>query len=349
MDVVQLMERMQPQSGEPSRRSVIVTALGTLAPWRSPAATGSSAEIIDYHQYVYSPEAAVRTSAGGKRWKGVDAKTLLANLDAVGIQRAVVLSVAYDFANPYKPAVPNEYEHVKGENDWTGAQIAQYPKRFVGFCSVNPLRPYALAEISRCAKNPNLRTGLHLHFGNSDVNLDNSEDLARVRRVFGAADRHGMAVLVHLHANVNHHRPYGAKEARIVLEQVIPEAPDVDIQIAHLAGAGGYDDPTTDEALQVFVQAIERKDSRMKHIYFDVSGIALPGMWEDKAGLIVKRIRQVGISRVLYGSDVAIPGNTPKEALERWHKLPLTQKEFRMIDSNVASYIRDWLKSVRRN
>lgn len=236
---------MQSQSPGPSRRSAIITALGMLAPWKFPAEMRSSAEIIDYHQNLYSPEAAARTLAGGKGWKGIDAKTLIADLDAAGIRRAVVLSVAYDFANPNKPPVPNEYEHVKAENDWTGAQIAEHPKRLAGFCSVNPLQPYALAEIARCAKNPNLRTGLHLHFGNSDVNLDDPDDLARVRRVFRAADQQRMAVLVHLHANADHHRPYGAKEARIFLEHVIPEAPGVTIQVAHLAGAGGYDDPTT--------------------------------------------------------------------------------------------------------
>jgi hypothetical protein len=32
-----------------------------------------------------------------------------------------------------------------------------------------------------------------------------------------------------MHSNVDHHRPYGAREARIFLEQLIPEAPDVTI------------------------------------------------------------------------------------------------------------------------
>jgi len=134
------------------------------------APAGLLAEIIDYHQHLYSPEAGARTSL---RRNGIDASSLISDLDLAGIQRAVVFSAAYSLANPNKPAVPNEYEHVKAENDWTSAQVAQYPKRLVGFCSVNPLRPYALAEIARCAKNPNLRTGLKLHFGNSDLNVDN--------------------------------------------------------------------------------------------------------------------------------------------------------------------------------
>jgi predicted TIM-barrel fold metal-dependent hydrolase len=315
-------------------------AFGMLAP------ISSFAEIIDYHQHLYSPEAGARSTPGPK---GIDARFLVAQLDAAGIQRAVVFSVAYSFSNPNKPPVPNEYAHVMAENDWTSAQVAKYPDRLLGFCSVNPVRAYAVNEIARCAKDPNLRTGLKLHFGNSDVDVDNPEHLAQVRRVFRAANEHRMAIAVHMHANIDHHRPYGAKEARVFLEQLLPEAPDVTIQIAHLAGGGGYNDPTIDEALSVFIRAIEQKDPRMENVYFDACGIAIPGMWEDKAILIVKRIRQIGIHRVLYGSDAATPNNLPKDTLERWRKLPLTQDEFHTIENNVAPYAIHWLKQADSN
>lgn len=298
------------------------------------------AEIIDYHQHLYSPEAGVRSSPGPK---GIDAGYLIAQLDAGEISRAVVLSVAYSFSNPNKPAVSDEYGHVKAENDWTSAQVARYPRRLIGFCSVNPLRPYALGEIARCAKDPNLRTGLKLHFGNSDVDLDNPDHVARVQRVFRAANAHHMAIAVHMHANIDHHRPYGEKEARVFLEKLLPEAPGVVVQIAHLAGGGGYDDPGADAALQVFVDAIARKDPRMKNVYFDVCGIAIPGMWEKNAELVVKRIRQIGTARLLYGSDAATPDNLPKDALKQWHGLPLSREEFQAIDNNVAPYLRNWL------
>jgi predicted TIM-barrel fold metal-dependent hydrolase len=83
--------------------------------------------------------------------------------------------------------------------------------------------------------------------------------------------------------------------------------------------------------------------------YPDTCGIAIPGMWEDKAGLIVKRIRQIGIKRILYGSDAATADNLPKDALERWRRLPLTQDEFHTIENNVAPYLSDWLRRVRPN
>jgi len=319
------------------RRIAIVVAFGILAP------LNSLAQIIDYHQHLYSPAAGARSSPGPQ---GIDADYLVAQLDVAGISRAVVLSVAYSFSNPNKPPVPNEYAHVMAENDWTSAQVAKYPRRLLGVCSVNPLRPYALEEIARCAKDPNLRTGLKLHFGNSDVNVDNPDHLARVRRVFRAANEHHMAIVVHMHANIDHHRPYGAKEARIFLDHLLPEAPDVVVQIAHLAGGGGYDDPATDAALAVFVSAIERKDRRMKNVYFDVCGIAIPGMWEDRADLLVKRIRQIGVHRLLYGSDAPTADNLPQDTLKRWHSLPLTQEEFRDIDNKVAPYLRSWLSTA---
>jgi predicted TIM-barrel fold metal-dependent hydrolase len=298
-------------------------------------ASDGAAQIIDYHQHLYSPEAGARSTPGPK---GITARDLIADMDAAGISRAVVLSVAYSFSNPNKPRVQDEYAHVKAENDWTAAEVARYPGRLLAFCSVNPLRPYALGEIARCSKNPHLRNGLKLHFGNSDVDVDNPEQLAQLRRVFRAANLNHMTIAVHMHANVDHHRPYGAREAQIFLEQLLPEAPDVSVQIAHLAGSGGYDD-ATDAALGVFAKAIQRGDPRVRRVWFDACGIAIPGMWETKASLIAKRMRQIGVTRILYGSDAATPDNLPKDAFARFHKLPLTQEEFRTIERNVAPWV----------
>jgi predicted TIM-barrel fold metal-dependent hydrolase len=75
-------------------------------------------------------------------------------LDEAGIRQALVLSLAYQYGNPNRPPVENEYDQVKAENDWTSAQVARFPDRLRGFCSVNPLKDSALEEIARCAKDP---------------------------------------------------------------------------------------------------------------------------------------------------------------------------------------------------
>ena len=193
-----------------------------------------SRPVGDFHQHLFGPG----TQDLNPGLAHVTAKELVPLLDSAGIRRALLLSVAYMFSNPNRPPVANEYARVKAENDWTADQAALYPDRLRAICSVNPLRDYALPEIERCSADPRLRHGLKLHFGNSDVQLEIPDQLAKVQQVFRAANAHGMAIVVHLHSSVTMKRPYGTTFARIFLDDVIPAAPDVPIQIAHLTSSG---------------------------------------------------------------------------------------------------------------
>jgi predicted TIM-barrel fold metal-dependent hydrolase len=150
-----------------------------------------------------------------------------------------------------------------------------------------------------------------------------------------------MAIVVHMRSTISKKRPYGAAYARAFLDELLPAAPDVPIQIAHLTGAGSYDEPLVDEALGVFVDAIAKGDARVTRLYFDVSGVAGLGEWKTKAPRIATRIRELGVARVLYGSDGATGGHaTPQEAWKFFRQLPLTAAEFRNIETNVAPYMR---------
>jgi predicted TIM-barrel fold metal-dependent hydrolase len=300
------------------------------------AGAASAQPLVDHHQHLFHPDATGLAPESGT----VTASELVAYLDAAGIRRAVVLSVAYMFANPNRPEVEDEYTKVRAENDWTSEQVARFPDRLRGFCGFNPLRDYALRELARCAQNPQLHYGIKLHFGNSDVDLDNPAHVKRLREVFREANRHRMAIVVHMRSSVTRNRPYGAKEANIFLKEVLPEAPQVPVQIAHLAGSGGYDDPAIDQALGVFVDAIAKHDHRMAHVNFDISGITGVGNWQEKGALIASRVRQLGLDRVLYGSDGAIPGNSPLEYWMRFRQLPLTEAEFHAIEQNTAPYLK---------
>jgi predicted TIM-barrel fold metal-dependent hydrolase len=298
---------------------------------------GQSAPLIDYHQHLFSPATAALSPGVAQ----VSADDLVKLLDQAGIRRAVVLSVAYQFGNPNRPAVDDEYAKVRAENDLTSREVARFPDRLRGFCGVNPLKDYALEELARCAKDPQLHVGLKLHFGNSDVDLENPQHVSLLRDVFRAANANQMAIVVHMRPSVTKRRPYGQAIARVFLDEVLSAAPDVPVQIAHLAGAGGYDDPSIDQALGVFVEAIARDEKRMAHVYFDASGVAGIGKWTDKADLIATRIRQLGVGRVLYGSDGAAATNLiPREAWAAFRQLPLSDAEFNTIGSNLAPYMR---------
>ena len=93
--------------------------------------------------------------------------------------------------------------------------------------------------------------------------------------------------------------------------------------------------------MAVLAQAMERRDSRTKRLWIDVTSSVDENISPANAALVVKRIRQVGTKRILYGSDAAAPGNLkPRENWAAFRKLPLTEKEFKQIAKNVAPYFR---------
>jgi predicted TIM-barrel fold metal-dependent hydrolase len=307
----------------------------------APAMEIQQAPAIDYHQHLFSPAAGALVT-GKPDSPGISARDLIALLDSAGIRRALVLSMAYTWGKASRAPVENEYEHVRAENDWAAQQAAQYPDRLRAFCSFNPLKPYALEELGRCRKDRQLHYGLKLHFGNSDVDLDNPNDVAQVRKIFKAANGYRMPIVVHMHTSIDNQRKYGAEQARVFLNQLLAAAPDVPVQIAHLAGSGGYDD-ATDAAVSVFTDAIAKHDLRMKNVWFDAAVVVRPNSTPDQLERIAARIRQIGVKRILYGSDAASgPLAYPKAGWAAFQRLPLTNAELGVIANNIAPYMRDF-------
>lgn len=304
------------------------------------AAATPVAPVVDHHQHLFSPDIAAVLAKGSDEPQIITAHDVIALLDVAAIRRALLLSVAYMYGSPSR-TLDDEYARVRAENDWTGSQAALYPKRLRAFCAFNPLKPYALDEIERCASNPDLCHGIKLHFGNSDVQLDNPTHVEQLGQVFRAANRHHMAIVVHLRASISRNRPYGAAQARLFLEQLLPLVPNVPVQVAHLAGTGpGYDDPPADEAMAVFAQAVERADPRTNQLWFDVATVVDRNISPAHAARVVQRIRQVGVERVLYGSDAALGDNLrPQEGWAAFRQLPLIKEEFAQIARNVAPYL----------
>jgi predicted TIM-barrel fold metal-dependent hydrolase len=265
------------------------------------------------------------------------AAQLIEHLDSAGITRAVVLSVAYWFGSKLMPGaekgVPDAVEQarVTAENDWVAGEVAKYPSRLIGFCSVHPLKDYAIDEIGRCGKHPGLR-GLKLHLANSGVDLRKPEDVEQLGRVFRAANQHRLAIVVHMRPRL---QPYGREDVDIMLREVLPQAPDIPIQIAHLAGWGSYDD-AADQAADAFAEAIARKDPATRNLYFDITTIVFQGQAPELQERIAERIRQIGLRRIVYGSDLNEPRRDWGEVLRL---IPLTRDEFGIIASNAAPYL----------
>ena len=296
---------------------------------RTAAPPNSVAPRVDYHQHLVSPAFAPIAKLPHR-----DGRALLTELDAAGIEKAVVLSVGYSFADERKN-LPDPDGLTRAENDWTSAQVMAAGGRLIGFCSANPLRPAALGELERCLGLPGMR-GIKLHFGNAGVTLRDTSHLRRIQDVFRLAQRLRRPVLAHMRARGGAN--YGGEDARLFLSRVVPSAPDVEIVVAHLGYSGpGY--PDADSVMAAFGEAAERNDPNLRNVYFDVATNVTAESTPENAALVARRIRQVGPRRVLYGSDLGPPGGSIRSGWQIFRdRVPLTAEEMRTIAGNVTRF-----------
>ena len=160
--------------------------------------------------------------------------------------------------------------------------------------------------------------------------------------MFRAANGYKMAIVVHMRASFGQKLPYGRDAALVMLNELAPAAPDVPIQIAHLAGGGGPADQAAHDALDVLADAVSRRDPRTTQLWFDVTGMrTVSKMTPDELTYFAAKIRQIGVQRIVYGSDAPSGGNPPpQQAWAAFRKLPLSDEEFRTIAGNLAPYMR---------
>lgn len=265
----------------------------------------------------------------------LSAQGLIALLDDAGIQRAVVLSDAYYFDGVTELGLPGTYASVRAENDWTAEQVAQYPDRLVAFCSFNPVADHALTELHRCAASGRF-AGYKLHFASTGVDISNAEQREKVRRVFAAANEVGLPILAHVAS-----AGYGREHAQIIVDELLPSAPDIAVVIAHLWGGNAV----SEAALAVYADAISEGRPSTRNLYFDLAQASTattqqPSIYNELA----RRMRQIGLDRMLYASDgPQFGGLPPKLVWEHFREnMPLADEELNVIARNVAPFLRPW-------
>ncbi len=269
------------------------------------------------------------------------AEELIAQLDRHGIQQAAILSLAYMYAIP-ELEFSDEYGMVRAENDFVATQAARFPGRLSAFCGVSPVRDYAEAEVRRCAEELQA-TGIKMHMANSDIDLLQADEAAATARIFEKANQHGLAVIIHLRPRG---RSFGKEQAQVFLEELMPRAPDVPVQLAHLASGGVIDRPAL-KAGQHIAAALPEHDN----LWFDVSGIFVRSrdLTSDTAGRragyskrrnAVELIQAVGPERLLFGSDWdALRYEDTLRPLQQGRGLRRSQ--LRQILANRAPYLPD--------
>lgn len=319
----------------------------------SAAPQATSALLTEHHAHIRSLDArdvlieiqeAVGETVIEPDEGAVTAAHLIAAMDSAGVDRAQVLSVGYFFGFPDFEVVDEE-RRLRAENDYVAEQVSRYPDRLAGACSVNPLTEYAPAEVTRCANDDRL-SGLKLHFANSDVDLRDQEDVARIQAVFRAASDGDLPIVVHMRTRAP---DYGSRDVDVFIDEILSQAPGLPVQIAHMAGWGGYDD-ATDEALGTFVAAFDSGRLDPSLYSFDLAAVVMPPSRAEPDSARVRavseanemlagRIRALGPEHVLYATDWDAIALAPYLRGVR-EILPLSADEISDILDNVGPMFR---------
>lgn len=256
---------------------------------------------------------------------------LLQAMDAAGIRRARVMSTAYLAESPMMaPPAPDHAEIVRQANEFTVGLARAHPDRLEAYIGVNPLTSTALREIEHWHGDSHV-AGIKLHLANSRFDYHQPRQVEMLAGVVRAAASADLRIMVHMR---NRAAGYGAEDARIFLDRILPAAHGATVQIAHAAGWGGIDSATLD-ALGVFADACERDRGRCANLYFDLAAIK-PGAAsdQDKAAL-AGLMRRIGLSHFVPASDWPFARDLGAYYVEL-ATLPLTRSEWRTIARNVG-------------
>jgi hypothetical protein len=146
-----------------------------------------------------------------------------------------------------------------------------------------------------------------------------------LRRVFRVANANGMAIVVHMRTPPA--RTFGSAQAdqRSSMSCWRPRptcGADLRILRRRRAQRSG-----ADQALAVFTAAIARHDPRCE------KSVLRPGTGDRRGdgpvrkAVVAQRIRDIGVNRILYGTDGGDPTDPPpKTQVQALHALPLTRQ-----------------------
>ena len=190
--------------------------------------------IIDFHAHVFSPQIKKNRSKyidsdpvfailySKKDAKLATADELIDSMDKEGIDISVIVNVGW-----------TTHELCIETNDYILESVARYPKRLIGFCSVQPNScEAAVAEIERCAKE-GLRGVGEIR---PDIQLFDLRDEEVMAPIIKVLRKHKLILLTHASEPVGHDYPGKGVITPDMLYPFIVSFPDLTIVCAHWGG-----------------------------------------------------------------------------------------------------------------
>lgn len=290
---------------------------------------------FDGHVHILSPELI-------RIWKGIgipfsrpdeyysDIDVILRN---TAVRRIDLISMAHVFSSEDFGGFKNERELAEKENSFVAAARDKHPKKVRAFCSIDPLREYALAELERCRTQLKM-DGIKLHHNANQVYLTVPEHLEKVRKVFEFAAKHKMPILMHFD---NSHRRFGKPDIDLLIGSILKALGPVELRIAHFGTSGGFSQRTR-AFLNAFIEMLDAEPGLRKHkIIFDISAVALDKdsegireLTDDEFAVLARYIRRLGLKRIAFGTDYPLYTPAEYEAILRT-RVGLSDRELEIL------------------
>lgn len=267
--------------------------------------------LIDFHTHIVPPrikndrdryvksDPCFTVLYASPKAKLATADELIASMDREGIDVSVVLNIGW-----------TRHELCVETNDYILESIARYPKRLVGFCTVQPRSlEAALEEIERCAR-AGIRGVGEIRPDAQLVNLGSREAVAPLVE---AITRNNLILLTHASEPVGHQYAGKGSVTPAVLYPFIMSFPDLTLVCAHWGGG-----------LPFYTLMPEVKKA-MSNVFFDTA--ASPFLYTPQ--IYSQAVQLVGADRILFGSDY--PLLAPRRLLKEIKSLNLPEATERLI------------------
>jgi len=241
--------------------------------------------IIDFHTHIVPPQIKKNRSKYVDRdacfavlYSSPDAKLatadeLIDSMDKDGIDISVVLNYGW-----------STHELCVETNNYILESVARYPKRLIGFCTVQPQSlEAALDEIERCAKGGIRGIGEM----RPDIQLLDLRDEQVMKPFIEVITKYDLILLNHVTEPVGHEYPGKGAVTLDSLYSLITSYPDLTVVCAHWGGG-----------LPFYALMPEVKKA-MSNVFFDTA--ASPFLYTPQ--VYDQVIQLIGADKVLFGSD----------------------------------------------
>ncbi len=315
---------------------LLFVLIGCIAFGQSPEKRISTT--TDGHVHILSPELI-------RIWKGLgipfsrsddnysDIGVILKNTATKQID---LISMAHVYSSEEFGGFRNERELVEAENSYVAAARDKHPKNVRAFCSVDPLRDYALEELERCRTQLKM-DGIKLHHNANQVYLTVPAHLAMVKKAFEFAAQHRLPIIMHFD---NSHRRFGEPDIKLLTGSILKELRPVNLRIAHFGTSGGFS-ARTRAFINSFIAELDSNKSLTKHrITFDISAVALDKdsegvrkLTDEEWAVLGRYVRRLGFNRIAFGTDY--PLYNPSEYLG------ILRDRLKLTDAEVRALLRE--------